>query len=808
MNRLLPTRRHARFALWLGVACIALLSPARADPDDMSFHITAKPLADALVDFALQAKLSIGYAGVYFGDAVANPVDGQLPAPEALRRLLAGTGFESIAIDTDTVRIRQIASDRCGPPDRPSVEEVVVTTTRRAEIAQSLPYSIAVVSGEDADEAGSRSTSDLTAQVAALASTDLGSGQNKLAIRGLSDGFIAGRSQSLVGLYLDESRLTDDAPDPNLRLVDINRIEVVRGPQGTLYGAGSMGGLVRIITNKPLLDRVEANTTVSAADTEYGTPSSGVDTMLNLPLVHGALGLRAVGYFHRDGGYIDEKRLRIPDANQDDTEGARLSLLLQASDDWTVSAGLTDQLIQAGDSNYYQGGQPFLQRQNYELEPRRDQFLQTNLTVEGTMDWATITNTTAFTKRDIAGQYDASLGWPILTGFPVGPATSDYARQIESITEEARLVTSDEGPFNWTLGGFLSHRDEAFKSLLTGPNAVPAPILARARRRDDYANEAAIFGEGTYKLTDTVSLTAGARVFYASLVAAGRVDQPSLQETASAQGSNHTTGFIPKVVLSYRPSDRLTLYADAAEGFRLGGVNIYSPLGALNVNQGAPLTSAASAFASDRLWTYELGVKTNFLGGRLVTNAAGYFTVWDFIQSDQILRNGSLFTTNAGDTQAPGFEIDLSYLVTRNLRIRVNAFWTDTTTTDSNPILVASQSAGHLPAVPSNNFGASARYGFSLGDGCDGFALVQYSHVGRETLGFDVNNSPKIESYSDIGVRTGVVWDDWQLVLYVKNLLDERSNIFAYGNPFSYGLVSQVTPLRPRTVGIDISWNY
>ena len=146
--------------------------------------------------------------------------------------------------------------------------------------------------------------------------------------------------------------------------------------------------------------------------------------------------------------------------------------------------------------------------------------------------------------------------------------------------------------------------------------------------------------------------------------------------------------------------------------------------------------------------------------------------------------------------------------MTRNLRIRVNAFWTDTTTTDSNPILVASQSVGHLPAVPSNNFGVSARYGFALSDNWDGFALLQYSHVGRETLGFDVNNSPKIASYSNVNVRTGIAWGGWQATLYVKNLLDERSNIFAYGNPFSYGLISQVTPLRPRTVGIDLSWNY
>ncbi len=801
-------RRHIRFTLWFGIACAISSPPVLAAPGDTAFHIQAKPLADALVDFALQAKLSVGYAGVYFGDAAANPVDGELPPEEALRRLLAGTGYESIAIDADTVRIRQVASEENGSENRPSIEEIVVTATRRAEIAQSLPYSIAVVSGRDADEFGSRVATDLTAQVAALSATDLGSGQNKLAIRGLSDGFIAGRSQSLVGLYLDESRLTDDAPDPNLRLVDINRIEIVRGPQGTLYGAGSLGGLVRIITNKPLLDRFGANATVSAADTEDGAPSSGVDTMLNLPLVHGVLGLRAVGYFQRDGGYIDEKRLGIPDANQDDTKGGRLSLLLQASDAWSVTAGLTDQLIQAADSNYYQGGLPYLQRQNYELEPRRDQFLQTNLTVEGALDWATVTNTTAFTKRDISGQYDASLGWPLLTGFPVGPAKSDYGRRIESITEEARLVTNGDGRFNWTLGGFLSHRDESFKSLLTGPDAIPIPVIARARRRDDYANEAALFGEGTYKLTDTVSLTAGARVFYASLNAAGRIDQPALGETTLAQGSNHTTGFIPKVVLSYRPGDRLTLYADAAEGFRLGGVNIESPLGALNVNDGVPLTSKASAFASDRLWTYELGVKTNFFNGRLVTNAAGYFTVWDFIQSDQIQRTGSLFTTNAGNTHAPGFEIDLSFLATRNLRIRANAFWTQAETIDSNPILVASQSIGHLPAAPSNNFGVSARYGFSLDDAWNGFAILQYSHVGQETLGFDVNNSPKISGYSDVDARVGILWGNWQAVLYVKNLLDERANVFAYGNPFSYGLISQVTPLRPRTAGIDLTWTY
>lgn len=774
----------------------------------MVFHIEAKPLADALVDFALQAKLSIGYAGLDFHGLTANPVDGRLPRDEALKRLLAGTGYESIAIDAETIRIRQIAAEGSGPSNLPSIEEIVVTTTRRMEIAQSLPYSLAVVTGQDVDEFGTRVTTDLTAQVAALSATDFGPGQNKLAIRGLSDGYIAGRSQSLVGLYLDESRLTDDAPDPNLRLIDIDRIEVVRGPQGTLYGAGTLGGLVKIITNKPLLDRTAAVTTLSAAETENGGMSGGADAMLNIPLVPNILGLRAVGYVHRDGGYIDERRLAIKDANQSDTEGGRLALLWQPNDEWSVSAGLTDQLIQAGDSNYYRGGLPFLQRDNYELEPRRDQFLLANMTVEGALDWATLTNTTSFTKRAIAGLYDASLAWPVLTGYPVAPATSSYSRRIESITEEARLVTTDARSFNWTLGVFASHRSEGFESLLVGPNDIPAPIIARSRRRDDYANEAALFGEATYRLTDSVSITAGARVFYASVNAAGRVDRPTSGESAAAQGGNHTTGFIPKLVISYRPDDQLTLYADAAEGFRLGGVTIYSPPGALNIASDTRLTSTATAFASDRLWTYELGVKTNLLDNRLVANFAGYYTVWDFIQSDQITQTGSLVTVNAGTTHAPGFEMDLRYQVNRHLRLQANAFWTDAPTMDSNPILVAARSSGHLPAAPGNSLGASARYGFSLTDDCDGFATVQYSHVGQETLGFDVNNSPKMPSYSKVNLRAGVIWGGWEAAVYVQNLLDERSNVFAFGNPFSFGIIDQITPLRPRTIGLDVRWRY
>ncbi|MDB5393474.1 MAG: TonB-dependent receptor [Rhodospirillales bacterium] len=785
------------------------------------FHIAPESLADALVDFAVQAHVSIGYSGVDFHGAIANPVEGNFTPDVALKLILAGTGYESVARMAEALEVRQIVSASAaaamqsgapaiGAGDAARLEELVVTSTKRAEIAQSLPYSISVVTGADLDHFGLRSQNDLMAHVAAFSVTDFGVGQNKLAIRGLSDSAIPGRSQSVVGLYLDESRLTDDAPDPGLRLVDIDRVEVVRGPQGTLYGAGTLGGLVRVITNKPILDGEQGMAMLSTAAAEEGGPSAGIDLMLNLPLVKHVLALRAVGYVRRDGGYIDEARLSRHDTNLTDTDGGRLSLLWQLSDDWSVAAGFTGQQIAAADSQYFQAGLGFLQRMNFELEPHRDQFLQANLTVEGLLDWAKVTSTTAFTERRITDQYDASLAWTALTGFPMGPARFGDMRNIQSVTQETRLTSLGAERFNWIAGTFLSHRNEGYRARLVGPDARHQPFIARAQVRNDYADELALFGEATYDLTDSLSVTAGLRGFYASLNAAADVGRPMSIGSTLAEGTNHTTGFVPKLIVSYNPAKILTLYADAAEGFRLGGVNINSPIGAINVNRPRsgrqPVSTNARTFDSDRLWSYEVGAKTALWDGRLVANAAGYLTVWDNIQSDQILRDGSLYTANAGTTHAPGFEIDVNVQATRHLRLQGNFFWNDPDILHPNPLLI--QSAGRLPAVPISNFGLSARYSVSIQDGWDASASLEYAYVGEETLGFDARNSPTMGDYSNVDARVGLTRGVWEATLYVKNLMDEGANVFAFGNPFNMGAIGQATPLRPRTIGVDLSWSY
>ncbi len=804
-------------------------SPAAAS---LSFHIPAEPLGDALVDFAVQAHLSIGYSGIDFHGAVANPIDGDFPPDVALRAVLSGTGFEAVMRTGDALEIRRVADalppaplEPAPPSDDveapPRLEEVVVTSTKRAEVAQSLPYSIAVATGAELDHFGLRTQNDLAGHVAAFSVTDLGAGQNKIAIRGLSDSAIPGRSQSVVGLYLDESRLTDDAPDPNLRLIDIDRVEIVRGPQGTLYGAGTLGGLVRIITNKPLLDRQQGQAMLSTAETEHGGPSADLDLVLNLPLVKDILALRAVAYVRRDGGYINETRLSRHDANVTDTDGGRLTLLGRLSDDWSVTAGFTGQQIDAADSQYFEAGLGFLQRKNFGVEPHGDQFLQTNLTIEGSLDWAKVTSTTAYTERRIVDKYDASLAWTALTGFPRGPASFGDMRNIQSVTQETRLTSISGGPFEWIAGGFLSHRDESYRARLVGPDMADQPFVARAQVRNDYADEFALFGEGTYHITDSLSVIGGLRGFYASLNAAADVGRPTSDGplpvggvltppgSTLASGTNHTTGFVPKLIISYNPLKALTIYADAAEGFRLGGVNINSPTGAINVNRRSgrtPVSTNARTFDSDRLWSYELGVKTAFWDGRLIANAAGYLTVWDNIQSDQVLRDGSLYTANAGTTHAPGAEIDVTFQATRRLRLEGNFFWTNPAILHPNPLLI--QSSGTLPAVPTENFGLSGRYLFPICDGWDGSTMLDYAYVGRETLGFDIRNSPTMGNYSNVDLRLEVAHEAWSATLYLNNLTDENANIFAFGNPFDVGAISQVTPLRPRTVGVELSWSY
>jgi len=798
-----------RLRLALGLGLFYHGQVALAAAPDLPFHIPAGPLSQAIIDLAVQARLSIGHAGLNLHQADGNPVEGRLTSRQALDALLAGSGFGYVFLDADTVTIVSLTSQATPPvPGASTIEDVVVTATKRPAVAQTLPESIATIGGEELAEDGAATTNDLARHAAGVTATNLGAGQDKLFLRGLSDSVLSGRTESMVGLYLDESRIIDDAPDPSLRLTDIDRIEIVRGPQSTLFGDGALGGVVRIITNQPNLERTEAAVQAGAALTAGGDPSGSLDAMANIPLIDDVLGLRAVGYATQDGGYIDDVRLRLKNINQTREQGGRLALRWVPSEGWTISFGLVEQFVAAADSQYVVTGLPDLQRANYEREPHQDRFREASVVVEGLLSWATLTSASSYTDRLIDTNYDASLAWPALTGFPLGASLFNDDRFIRTFSHETRLNSVGDGDWRWVGGLTGSHRDEDYHSRLAGPGAGGLPFVAIAETRDDHADQAALFGEATYRFTDWLDLTAGVRVLYASTGADAQVYQGATGATTGAKGNNAEPDSTQKAVISVHPLEDVTLYASMAQGFRLGGININSPAAALNVNatdhddhDGV----TADAFKSDSLQSYELGAKSSLLDGALVANGALFLTFWDNIQSDQIFSNGLLYIANAGNVRAPGAETDLSYQMTPHIRLQANAFWSDPKISHGNPLLV--QTAGRLPGVPESSASASLRYGFSLPNDDDAFVLLDGQYVGRSYAGFDVN-SPAMGDYLTANLRLGLQHGPWRASLTVDNLSNARANTFAYGNPFAFEKQEQGTPLRPLTVGISVSRSF
>ena len=794
-------RKCGRRSLGPALILLTLSSVAGAQTERRPFHIPAAPISSALINLALQSEISIGHSGVQFGAAVSKPVDGELSVDEALGKLLAGTGFDHQFIDSHTVRILPRVVQDAPPKAAPAITDlVVVTATKRNEIAEMLPYPVSVVPGNLLQDTGAQTVSDLATQVPGMASTQLGMGQDKLFLRGLSDSIFSGRMQSVVGAYLDDAQLTDDAPDPGLKLVDIDRVEILRGPQGTLYGAGSLGGLVRIVTNKPVIDEYHTSASAYVAATESGAPSAGFNGVLNIPLVDDQLAMRAVAYTEDDGGYINDVRLHRDDVNQTKLAGGRMSLKWHPDERWSIIAGFTIQDIGSDDSQYTITP---LQRANYVPEPHRDQFLQASLRAEVELDSAEIVSETATTGRHLSTQYDATLTWNALTGFPQNPARFNDVRNIQSISHETRVVSTNDGPWQWLSGLFYSHRDEDYGARFTGQNASSQTLSTRTEQRDDHFDEAAVFAEVTYHIDDHWSVTGGLRAFYSSLNVDAMLGNVATGAQRLAHGMNAKPDLIKKFVVSYQPEQTFTLYALASEGFRLGGVNIDGPAG-INLGANDSDHPGTATFASDHLLDIEGGVKATWWDSRVITNGALFYEHWDNVQSDQILPDGSLYIINAGQVDLPGIEGDFTAEPWRNLRLTASASVGVPTITHANSLLV--QTEGLLPAVPAGAGSVSARYDMELSDRMSGFASVAVNYVGQSHLGFDENRSPSMGDYALANLRLGVVLNRWQATVFVDNLANNRSNTFAFGNPFDFNRIRQIVPPRPRTIGLSVDW--
>lgn len=773
---------------------VAAQSPLR-------YEIAAMPVRDALVSLARQSGVSISFEDFDLEGYRSGYVYGASSVADALEIILSRTPYAYEFTGDDTIRLT------LRPPDARNAlsalvradagDVILVTATKREADARTLPVSISAIGHDSLVSWGATDVSDLAPKVAGVAFTNLGTSRNKIFVRGLSDGPFADRTQSTVGVYLNETPIILNDTNPDLRLIDMERVEIVRGPQGSLYGGGSIGGLFRMITAKPDLEEYSARAQLVGSVTRGGEDNASGDGVVNLPLVRGVLGARGVAYYQRLGGYIDDVGLGQDDVNSSQIYGGRFSLRYRPTDRWTVDGLFTRQLVNLDGAQYVFSGFNGLTRETQREEPYRDAFNLVNVTVKGAFGGADLTSSTSYIRRRTGDELDASAALPDILSLPDEAGVYHTRDKINSFVHETRLASSGDGPWRWLAGAFFESRNENLISRLVVDSLSPPLTPFYSDRRDETA-ETALFGELAYSFSNGLGVTFGARLarttYSVDAVSSGEiyVGDPVIDVKNTA----YTVS--PKLAFTYQTNPDLLIYAQLSHGSRIGGVNVTTPLAAFfDIDADADTT----IFESDSLWNAETGVKSNWLDGALSLNASIFYVIWNDVQTDQYLPHGFSFIANAGRARNYGFELESVIRPVDNLELTAAFFWNTPELREANPFLGARRGDA-LPNIADVSAGLSATYALPLSAHWNATLSGDINYVGRSFLTFREDVAPPMGDYFEGNVRLSFARGDFQAGIFVDNIANERGNTFSFGNPFSLSVRAQETPLRPRTTGV------
>jgi outer membrane receptor protein involved in Fe transport len=794
----------------LGVASAVALAVApicaRAG-EKLSFSISAGPLKAAATAFALQARVSIDLSSAQ-GCGPSPGFRGRADPDTALKAVLRGAGCEARLISPKAYRIvprpAPLAASPAAPAfqarteDAPPLAELVIVATRRLALADRLAYSVSALDERAAAARGVHDAADLALTIPSMTVTNLGLGRDKVILRGLSDGPLTGQTQSMVGIYLDDVRLTYNAPDPDLLMVDIGQVEVLRGPQGALYGAGSLGGVLHLTTHRADPEAFDAWASLTASTTHGGEAGGLASAMVNMPLLNGRAAVRLVGYAERQGGYIDDLGQGRSDVNDTRRSGARLSARVRLGADWTAETGVTSQWINSKDTQYAKREVGPYGRRNRIAEPHDNDFLEVHVGAQGSLFGQDAKLTLAAVRHDLSSRYDASDAPPV--SVPSGVAVAfDDDDHVGAVVAEASLASRPAGRIQWQVGAFLARTRQGRDGLIVLADQ-PAVSQARETRRD-VLGEAALFGEAIGDLGRGWSLTLGGRLF----ATRSEVSSHAIATGAAAtfRDSQHYVGFAPKMVLSFAPGASTLFYVQAAEGYRSGGFNTaLIPTQTFDTAGGEP----QRRYDGDELWSYEAGAKKSWMDGRLRLRAAAFLASWKDIQSDQLLPSGLPYTANLGDGRNLGFEFEGSYF-RDGLRLDANFLLNHPELEAVNAAFPGRKDLG-LAGVPKGSASLAASYERPVGQGWRAGVDARAAYVGHSRLSFDSATAPDMGGYAATRFAARLWSDRLSLGLAVDNLFDSAGDTFAYGNPFTLRISRQTTPQRPRTVSVEVRARY
>jgi outer membrane receptor protein involved in Fe transport len=802
-----------RSAWWIGLA--AIVAPALAAAESVRIDAPAGRAAEVAVAIARQTGSSIVIADRELANRRVPAIRGSLTAEQAVVRLARSAGARAIRAGANGWRLvaveeapRPRARPRPAPapvpapplPEAPPSEIVVVGSKRETTLAE-YPGQVEIIAGEDLAVGGVGGTEKIMQRIPTVSSTYLGSGRNKLFIRGIADSSFTGPTQSTVGQYLGDLRLSYNAPDPDLRLSDLERVEVLEGPQGTLYGAGSLGGIIRLVPNEPEMDLVAGSAMLGGSATQHGALGGDASATANLPLIGERAALRFTVNAETQGGYIDKPLLGRSDVNRTDIYSGRAMARVAVGYDWTIDLIGVAQRTDGRDSQYADRDGPPLSRAALVTEGFDTDFAQGQLVITGRLGGVRFKSSTGITGQEVEERYDATP--------PNGsPRLFTQHNDTRMVANETRLWRPLDESFGWVVGGSYTHNRTRLTRTLGAPDAQGA-VTGVTNEIDEFT----LYGEASFQLTEGLVATGGGRYTHSRLGGEGEDVSPLLAETlAGITMARIEQAFLPSASLAATVSPETILYLRYQEGFRPGGLAIAG--------------NFVARFKNDRIATFELGARHGRAGGGPFDIAASVaYTRWRDIQADFLDTAGFPSTANIGDGRIWTATLTGGVAVTPGLRIDAGVTYNDGRIDEPSallfgrvaPVLAIPGFSGELADLPAellehiteipNIARFSGRIGFDyrrpLAQELDLTAQGWANYVGRSRLGVGPELGESQGDYLDTGLTVRVGRADFGVTVGLTNLTDAEGNRFALGTPFAIGR-DQLTPLRPRTVRIGL----
>ncbi|MFC3050539.1 TonB-dependent receptor [Kordiimonas pumila] len=721
-------------------------------------------------------------------------------------------------------------------------DEIIVTALKRSTSLQETPAAISAISSETLRSMGATGLDDVFRFVPGLVvqEGETGGGRGRLSVRG-----IRSQGEATLGLYYDETPIIGSngtSSDPggrtgDLNLFDIERVEVLRGPQGTLYGASSMGGAIRILFNKPNFEEYEGEVLGQMTDTKGGGFGYAVKGMVNVPF-NEKFAARLVLSTQDTDGYVDNVTLGRDNVNDSEQQGGRLILGFKPSD--TVNFTLTGvfQKSTLDGSAYFDETLGFYNSNDPVLLSYEENFKM----ISGVLDWdlgfATLTSSTGWQKSKTNRTVDATATVNTSISFPTTPCriyfgltspdscTADQIDEYtayaetrtpgffyavldnEVFTQEIRLSSNDSGPFQWTVGGYYEKRDDHIDSYVvtadaeTGELITPIDVTGLRYIQND-VKQTALFAEASYEVIEDLTLTAGIRRYNYKKTISGEVLIPSAP-TFQAPGDYSSvdadaSGWVTKYGADYKINDDIMVYATIAEGFRPGGVN-----------NTPNLPTNLEIYDADSLWNYEIGLKTSWFDNKLIFNTSLFRTDWKNMQitgstPDNVFR----YLTNAGSARVEGIEFDAMLRPTSGLTFTATFAYLDAYLTEdqSNENVLVVSSTGlkgdKIPYVPEYTASLSAEYITPVTDTLNAIARLDYSYTGESANGFRPTYLyyATFGDYSMINARLGLEAADWKVSLFARNLMNSKGIT-------NNGGAGTLIALTPRTIGINLGYSF